>query len=101
MVNMAKLVLHINGDGYTCTGGELFRTSEQAKWNAERGIGIADSQHCKRLAVDLMLFKDGVWTTNGEEYRPFGEFWKSLNSLNKFGGDFQRKDFVHFEMQEG
>ena len=99
-VNVAKLILHINDSGYTCTFGEVYRTSEQAQWNAARGIGIADSLHCIRLAVDLMLFKDGVWTTSGEHYRPFGEYWKTLNSLNRWGGDFKLRDFVHFEMKE-
>jgi hypothetical protein len=100
-VNVALLILEMSKPPFTCTLGEAFRTSEQAAWDAARGIGIKDSQHCKRLAVDLMIFHDGVWCTDGESYRPFGEYWKTLNSLNRFGGDFARKDWVHFEMQEG
>jgi hypothetical protein len=99
--NIAHLILRIYESNYACTLGEAYRTQEQAEWNAAKGIGIKDSLHCKRLAVDLMLFKDGVWCTDGESYRPFGEYWKTLNSLNRFGGDFARKDWVHFEMQEG
>ena len=99
-VNAALLIMEINKRGFTCTLGEAYRTSEQAEWYAARGLGIKDSQHCKRLAIDLMLFKDGVWTTNGEEYKQFGDFWKTLNALNRYGGDFTRQDYVHFEMQE-
>ena len=97
-VNLAKLVLYINEQGYGCTLGEAFRTTEQAEWNAERGIGIRDSQHCIRLACDLNLFKDGVYCQTTEAHRPFGEYWESLNSLNRWGGRFN--DGNHYEMQE-
>ena len=100
-VNSAKLILYINEQGYSCTFGEAFRTPEQAEWNAARGIGIKDSQHCKRLALDLNLFKDGVYCADGESWQQFGAHWKTLNTLNRWGGDFLRKDFNHVEMQEG
>ena len=100
-VNLAKLILFINEKGYGCTGGEWFRTTEQAEWNAQRGIGIRDSQHCIRLACDLNLFKDGVYTTSAEDWQPFGAYWKTLNSLNRWGGDFKRRDLNHVEMLEG
>ncbi len=99
--NAARLILKMSEAPYTCTLGEAYRTPEQAALNAAKGIGIKNSLHCKRLAIDLMLFKDGVWTTDGEDYRPFGEYWKTLNSLNRWGGDFKLRDYVHFEMQDG
>ena len=99
-MNVAHLILEINKRGFSCTFGEAFRTSEQAAWNAARGIGIKDSQHCKRLAVDLNLFHDGVYCTGGEEWKQFGEYWLTLNSLNRWGGNFSRKDFNHVEMKE-
>ena len=91
-VNVAKLILFINEQGHTCRFGEAWRTPEQAKWNAERGIGIVNSLHCDRLAVDLLLSKDGVWITTREPYIPFGQYWESLNSLNRWGGDFNNNE---------
>jgi len=97
--NVARLILKMNEAPYTCTLGEAYRTTEQAQWNAARGIGIANSLHCQRLAIDLMLFKDGVYCSDSEAYRPFGEYWVTLNSLNRWGGSFTKKDGNHFEMQ--
>ena len=97
-VNVAHLILYINGTGFTCTFGEAFRTSEQAEWNAARGIGIKDSQHCRRLAVDLNLFKDGVYCSTSDAHKPFGEFWEAMNALNRWGGRFN--DGNHYEMRE-
>jgi len=45
--NAARLILKMNEPPYMATLGEAFRTSEQAAWNAARGIGIKDSQHCR------------------------------------------------------
>jgi hypothetical protein len=100
LINLAKLILYINEKGYGATGGELYRTPEQAEINAAKGIGIKNSLHCKRLAIDLMVFKNGVWCTDGDSYKPFGEYWKSLNTLNRWGGDFKLRDYVHFEMED-
>jgi len=97
-VNVALLIQEINKQGFTCTLGEAYRTAEQARWNAERGIGIADSQHCRRLAIDLNLFKDGVYCSTTEAHKPFGEYWESLNTLNRWGGRFN--DGNHYEMQQ-
>ena len=97
-VNLAKLIIYINEQGYGCTGSEWFRTTEQAEWNAARGIGIRDSQHCIRLACDLNLFKHGVYLSTTDAHKQFGEYWESLNSLNRWGGRF--KDGNHYEMKE-
>lgn len=106
-VNVAKLILHINECGYGCTFGEAWRTPEMCEIYAKRGTGIRKSQHAVRLAVDLLLFKDGVWITDTESYRPFGAFWCSLDPLNRWGGDWDKdgvadpgeNDGNHFEMQ--
>ena len=99
-VNVALLIIEINKRSFTCTFGEAFRTTEQAEWNAARGIGIKDSLHCKRMAIDLNLFKDGVYCADTESWRQFGEYWESLNTLNRWGGKFSKPDGNHVEMQE-
>ncbi len=97
-VNVAHLILHINECGYSCTFGEAWRPPEVAAIYAQQGKGIKNSLHCIRLAVDLNLFKDGVYLPTTEAYKFAGEYWESLNSLNRWGGRFN--DGNHFEMRE-
>jgi hypothetical protein len=84
--------------GYGVTLGEAWRTPEQAALNASRGIGIADSLHCERLAIDLNLFKDGVYLTAPDAYVELGTWWKAQGTSYRFGGDFQIKDYDHFSI---
>lgn len=103
LLDVAKLINFANEKGYILTGGDLYRSIEQAKFNAEAGTGIVDSLHTRRLAIDLNLFIGGIYVgidkeDDVEQYRPLGEYWKSLSVLNRWGGDFKkRKDPNHFE----
>jgi hypothetical protein len=94
--DVAKLITWIRSNGYQVTGGELHRPPAMAEIYASQGKGSRNSLHVDRLAIDLMLFKDGEYLTSTEHYRPAGEYWKTLNADNKWGGDFQRKDGNHF-----
>jgi hypothetical protein len=99
---VAKLIDFAYAQGYTLTAGEMYRSPEQAALNAQHGTGIANSLHILRLAVDLNLFKDGVYLTDSEAYRPLGEYWKSLDPACAFGGDFTTlKDGNHFSLSWG
>ena len=101
-LNASRLIDHIFEKGYRCTIGEVFRTEEQARSYASRGIGVINSQHCKRLAIDLNIFSPGgMYLEKTEDLRDFGAYWESLHPLNRWGGNFQhRADGNHFEMQE-
>lgn len=94
--NVAKLIEFIFDSGYTCTLGEAFRTKEQALIYAEKGIGSATSLHCKRLAIDLNIFKDGEYLTKSEDYEFAGIFWMALHEDNTWGG--AGADGNHFSM---
>lgn len=94
----AKLVDFATSKGYELTWGETLRTPEQALHNAANGSGIAHSLHLVKLAVDLSLFKFGEVLTTVEDYRPLGEFWKSLDPLCCWGGDFTKPDADHFSL---
>jgi len=96
--NVGKLIEYIFEHGYTCTLGEAHRTPEQAEWYAVKGIGIRDSLHCKRLAIDLNLFRDGVYLRYDRDYQPPGDYWETLHPCNRWGGRFS--DGNHFEMME-
>lgn len=95
--DLAKLIKFADCNDYKLTGSELYRTPEQAKINAEKGIGISDSLHTRRLAVDLNLFIDGNYQTSSTSHAPLGEYWKSLSPKNRWGGDFSSPDGNHYE----
>lgn len=98
-LNVARLIERIFQQGYACTLGEALRTQEMADLYAKQGKGIKNSLHLKRLAIDLNLFKEGKYLTDTESHRPFGEWWETLDPLNRWGGRF--KDGNHYEMREG
>lgn len=90
-VCVAKLILFANGAGYKITFGDALA----------KGGHIAGSYHYKGLAVDLNLFKNGEYLTKTEDHSFLGEYWKSLNPLCTWGGDFKRKDGNHYSFGEG
>lgn len=96
--NLAKLITSIYDEGYTCSMGEVLRTREQAEFYAEQGKGIVDSLHCYKLAADINLFKNGAYLTDFDSYRRFGIYWEKLHDKNRWGGNFNRVDSNHFEM---
>jgi hypothetical protein len=57
--------------------------------------------HTKRLAIDFNVFKDGKYLTKSEDLRELGEYWKSLNPKNAWGGDFKNADGNHFSQSFG
>lgn len=99
--NVARLIMHVQAIGGSCSIGEVFRTPEPAEIYAKEGKGIIDSLHCKKLAIDLHLFSEGgQYLTDIKDYEPFGKYWEGLNPTNRWGGHFKRVDSVHFEMQD-
>ena len=56
--------------------------------------------HLKRLAVDFNFFVNGKLTYNRVTIAPLGDYWESLNPLNKWGGHWKKFiDVPHFEMK--
>jgi hypothetical protein len=96
--NVALLIQHINGAGYTCTLGEAWRPPEMMEIYANDGRGIRNSLHGRRLALDINLFKTGEYLPDSESHRIFGDWWKLQHPENRWGGDSKRKDGNHYEM---
>lgn len=94
---IAQLILWADEKGLRLTFGEAYRTPEQAALNAKSGKGIANSLHTQRLAVDLNLFKNGVYQTDSAAYKELGIYWESLGGA--WGGRFSRPDGNHFSLE--
>lgn len=92
------LIKHALWLGFQVTFGEAFRTAEQAAWNAEHGLGIVKSLHRERLAIDLNLFKNGIFLKQSEDYLPLGEWWEAQDPLCCWGGRFKKPDGNHFSL---
>lgn len=99
LLDVCRLIQHATAQGWTITGGELFRTLEQQQIHVQAGRSkTMNSQHMKRLAIDLNFFKDGklVWDKNA--IAPLGSYWESLHPSNRWGGNFKSLvDVPHFE----
>lgn len=92
------LIAWLYENGYEATWGQALRTQLEANANAASGAGIANSLHLIKLAVDLSLFKGGVFLTAVTEYAPAGAYWKTLSPLARWGGDFSSPDADHFSL---
>lgn len=58
--------------------------------------GSKSSKHHRRLAIDLNLFRRGVYLTKTEHHAQLGEYWESLGGI--WGGRFD--DGNHYEWPE-
>ncbi len=85
--------------GFELTFAEAYRTPEQAKLNQQAGRGISNSLHTSRLAIDLNLFKDGVFLPDSTSHLPLGIFWESLAPDCRWGGRFKRPDGNHYSIE--
>ena len=115
--NIAKLILFAFENGYELTGGELLRTQDQQMlyfeglrldrlggkvrlFNSVRRSKTMLSDHLKKLALDINLFKDGKYITNEKElWKPLHEYWKSLHPDNYSGYEWGW-DMGHYGMSE-
>lgn len=84
--------------GFTVRVGEVERSEAAAEAMAAAGKGIARSLHRLRLAVDLHLFRDGLYLTRSEDHAALGAWWKAQHALCRWGGDFSRPDGNHYSV---
>lgn len=76
-------------NGYEIVLGEAYRTKEQQELYVAAGKSkTMNSKHLKCLAIDINLFKDGKYLTETPDYKPLGDYWKSLDPECVWGGDW-------------
>lgn len=113
--NVAMLILKANSLGINLTFGEAYRTQDQQELyfygksvrpedyrleliSVNKRSNTMFSNHLKRLAIDFNFFISGVYTFTDPLISELGNYWESLDPLNRWGGNF--KDFYdvpHFE----
>lgn len=99
LLDVARLIQKATEMGWTLTGGELYRTAEQQQIYVKTGRSkTMNSNHLKRMAIDLNFFKNGKLIYDIAALKPVGDYWESLNPKNSWGGNWSSfKDVPHFE----
>ena len=92
--------------GYSVRLGEVQRPIEMQEIYVKSGRSkTMDSQHIKKLAIDLILLRNGTICT-AAEIKPLGDWWQALDPKNRWGGSWKglvesgKSSFVdapHFE----
>ncbi len=87
------LITYAYSRGYELTLGDAAATKGHK----------AGSFHYKRLAIDLNLFKDGVYLTETKDHEPLGIYWEGLGGTwgGRFSEDERKKDGNHYSFYEG
>jgi len=92
------LLDYIHSKGYRTRGGDLYRDPRVFGEIGERlGYGHPKSGHKRKLALDINLFRNGVYLNKTEDHKEFGEWWKKQHPLCRWGGDFE--DGNHYSIE--
>lgn len=82
--------------GYEVTLGDAYRDPRlHGAPGKKMGYGHRNSCHKLRLAIDLNLFKDGVFLQTTEAHQPLGEWWEAQGGT--WGGRFDDGNHYSFE----
>lgn len=84
------LFQHIDHLGYEWTYGDAFR-------DPDCPYGSRRSLHSERLAIDINLYREGIWLDKTEDHTPLAEFWEGLGG--SWGGRFG--DGNHYSLEHG
>lgn len=93
---LGLLLLEAQRRGYRVRVGEVWRSD--AAWRATpRGKRGLRSVHQDKLAVDLNLFRDGIYLDKTEDHQELGEWWERQHPLAHWGGRFG--DGNHYSLE--
>lgn len=93
-VNIAEHILWLNNNGYQVTLGDAYRSPEECA-----RLGHTQSCHGVRLAVDLNLFKDGIYLTSTDAHEISGLKWEGRHTDACWGGHFNDGNHYSFQYQ--
>ena len=107
LIHVRQLIQRAHETGFLVTGGELFRTAEQQALHVKNGRSkTMNSQHMKRLAIDLNFFQEQAdgdlkLVYDVDVLQAIGDYWEGLHPANRWGGNWRNfKDTPHFERRE-
>jgi hypothetical protein len=95
---VADLLIKAYDLGYEVTLGDAYRDPRVFGVMGTKvgfAYGQINSCHKLRLAIDLNLFKDGVFLETTEDHRLLGEYWESVGG--SWGGRFN--DANHYSLE--
>ena len=102
---VSQLINFATAQGFGLTFGDAYRDKRaHGDFGSKYGYSAASSVHKKRLAVDLNLFVDDKYITDGgcEEYLMLGNAWERMHPDARWGGNFKGKsanDANHFSFE--
>ena len=98
-INVAELIQWAYDEGFEITLGDAYRDARvHGNTNEKLSYSHKNSNHKRRLAIDSNLFnQEGEYLTETEDYRPLGEYWRSLNTNARWGESFN--DGCHFSFE--
>ncbi len=77
---VARLILHADILGYDVTFGDAYR-------DERCGYGHPKSLHRWRLAIDLNLFKDGIYLTDWAAHEALHDYWDTIGGAPRIADD--------------
>ena len=93
---VSQLIVKAYEMGYEVTLGDAYRDPRlHGALGEKKGYSHRNSCHKIRLAIDLNLFKDGVFLTDGTGHKELGEWWESQGG--SWGGRFN--DSNHYSLE--
>ena len=92
---VAKLIEKAHEMGFEVTFGDAYRDPRMhGEFGEKKGYGAPKSCHKLRLAIDLNLYKDGMYLETTADHKPLGEWWESQGGT--WGGRFN--DGNHYSL---
>ena len=97
---IGELICYAYRQGYALSFGDAYRDPRlHGEFGEKKSYSATNSVHKVRLAVDLNLFVEGEYITDGDHpaYIDLGEFWERLHDSARWGGRFNDANHYSFE----
>ena len=97
---ISDLINYTYAMGHELTFGDAYRDQRvHGEFGKKGSYSASKSVHKLRLAVDLNLFVNGEYITDGDHpvYKEIGELWEGMNENARWGGRFNDANHFSFE----